>query len=420
MPTAGVSERDDATGRTRLDAFGIRVMVLCALVLFMDGFDTQAIGYTAPSIIDAWQIGRAAMGPVFSAGLLGLLVGALVLGPAADRFGRRPVLLGSVLWFGVLSLATTQVESVDALLWLRFLTGLGLGGAMPNAVALTSEYTPRRLRATAVMVMFCGFSTGAAVGGFVASGLISTFGWQSVFLIGGTAPCLAFVPLYFLLPESKGFLASRGKEQEVSVERQRMPVLQLFGAGRTATTLLLWVVFFMSLLDLYFVSNWLPTVINDAGVPLTQAVFVTAMFQVGGVVGTLTLGFVFDRFRPFVTLAVVYLGAAALIMLIGVAGTHVGFLIAAVLGAGVCVVGGQTAANALTAGVYPTEVRATGVGWALGLGRVGSIVGPMVGAWLIALEWQTRPLFMVAAVPAVVAALAAFLVDRVRRSAPPA
>jgi AAHS family 4-hydroxybenzoate transporter-like MFS transporter len=354
----------------------------------------------------------------------------------ADRIGRRPVLLGCVLWFGLLSLATAQASSADELLLLRFLTGLGLGGAMPNAVALTSEYTPHRLRATAVMVMFCGFSTGAAVGGFAAAGLIAKFGWTSVFLVGGIAPCIALLPLYFLLPESMRFLASRsGKEARVQAILTRMdpqlrhapivlaeeaparglPVLQLFGIGRTATTLLLWVVFFMSLLDLYFVSNWLPTVIRDAGIPLSQAVLITAMFQVGGVAGTLTLGRVFDRFAPFRSLAIVYLGAALMIVLIGVAGTSVAFLVAAVLGAGVCVVGGQTAANALTAGVYPTAVRATGVGWALGIGRIGSIVGPMFGAWLISLQWETQPLFMVAAIPVLVAAGAAFLIDRLRR-----
>lgn len=316
--------------RRPFGAFQIRVTALCALVVFLDGFDTQAIGYVAPSISDDWGLGRGAMGPVFSAGLFGLLVGALVCGPMADRFGRRPVLLVCTAWFGLLSLATTRAAGVEALLVCRFLTGLGLGGAMPNAIALTSEYTPRRLRATAVMVMFCGFSSGAAVGGLLAAGLIESYGWSAVFLVGGAAPCLALPLLLVWLPESLRFLAARGRDQDVAEVLGQIdpelagapaplasatdaetghgtPIGRLFEPGRRPVTLLLWVLFFMSLLDLYFVSNWLPTVIRDAGVPIDRAVLITALFQVGGVAGTLTLGRVFDRFRPFAVLSFVYL-----------------------------------------------------------------------------------------------------------------
>jgi AAHS family 4-hydroxybenzoate transporter-like MFS transporter len=411
----------------------IRVVALCAMVVFMDGFDTQAIGYVAPAIVRSWQVDRSVLGPVFAAGLVGLMMGALGFGPVADRFGRKPVLVGCTLWFGVLTLMTAAAWSIESLLVLRWLTGFGLGGAMPNAIALTTEYTPPRIRATTVMVMFCGFSLGAAFGGIAAAGLIDEFGWRSVFVVGGIAPCVAFLPLLLFLPESIRFLALSGRHQELarivrkidpamawgdgaafSAEPRRsghFPVRQLFMAGRAPLTLLLWVVFFMSLLDLFFISNWLPTVVHDSGVSLDRAVVITAMFQVGGVVGTFFLGRLFDRFSPFRALAVTYLGASVLILLIGTAGTSFPLLLVTVCAAGFCVIGGQTGANALTANAYPTSIRSTAVGWALGIGRIGSIVGPIVGGVLLSLGWEAKPLFRVAALPVLVAASAAFLID---------
>src|SRR6266446_9596245 len=187
MATVNVQEFID--GR-KLSGFQVRVFALCALIVLIDGFDTQAIGYVAPAIVRSWHVDRAALTPVFSAGLFGLMIGALSFGPIADRFGRKPVLVLCTLFFGLMSLLTVTADSLSSLIALRFLTGLGLGGAMPNAIALTSEYAPKRVRATAVMTMFTGFSLGAAVGGGVAAALISRFGWQSVFVLGGTFPLL--------------------------------------------------------------------------------------------------------------------------------------------------------------------------------------------------------------------------------------
>jgi AAHS family 4-hydroxybenzoate transporter-like MFS transporter len=413
-------------------AFQVKLLLTCATVLFLDGFDTTAIGYVAPALAKEWNVGKAALGPVFSAGLFGLMIGALVFGPLADRIGRKKIIIFSTLAFGIGTLVTSLVNDVNTLLAIRFLTGLGLGGAMPNTIALTSEFSPHRRRATMVMVMFVGFSIGAALGGLLAAALIPPFGWRSVFVVGGAAPLVLVPILAWRLPESVRFLALTGRADArvaklltfVNAKAafdagtrfvvdepalKGIPVQHLFRGGRTLATLLLWVVFFMSLLDIYFLSNW-------------------SMLQVGGVVGTFALGSIIDRFS-FRALALVYFVAVFAVGAIGQLGHSAALVTSAIFVAGFCIVGGQIAANALAAGFYPTSVRATGVGWALGIGRVGSIVGPLVGGVLLSLKWSAGEVFVAAAGAALCAALAAFSLGRlaglggtgkdVRASAPP-
>jgi AAHS family 4-hydroxybenzoate transporter-like MFS transporter len=371
---------------------------------------------------------------VFSAGLFGLMIGALTLGPLADRVGRKKIIIFSTLAFGLGTLATAFIQDVNTLLAIRFLTGLGLGGAMPNTIAMTSEFSPHRRRATMVMIMFCGFSAGAALGGLLAAALIPQFGWRSVFVVGGVAPLLLVPILALRLPESVRFLALTGQANARVAELLAsinpkvafasatqfvihepglagMPVLHLFRDGRTLVTILLWVVFFMSLLDLYFLTNWLPTVLNDLGASVSAAAVIGSMLQVGGVVGTFALGSVIDRFS-FRALALVYFVAVFAIGAIGQLGHSIVFVTMAIFATGFCMVGGQIAANALAAGFYPTSIRSTGVGWALGIGRVGSIIGPLVGGALMTAKWSTGSVFVAAATAAFCAALAAFSLSR--------
>lgn len=423
----------DYIDRQPVGAFQIRLILTFAAVLFLDGFDTQAIGYVAPALAREWSLSRAALGPVFSAGLFGLMIGALIFGPLADRVGRKKIIIFSTLAFGVGTLATAFVNDVTTLMVIRLLTGFGLGGAMPNAVAMTSEFSPRRRRATMVMAMFCGFSVGAALGGLLAAALIPHYGWRSVFVVGGVVPLLLVPMLAWRLPESVYFLALRGRAgvaellgritpdatpvapgTRFAVHELRLeglPVRHLFSGGRTVPTLLLWVVFFMSLLDLYFLANWLPTVLNDLGASVSAAALIGSMLQVGGVVGIFALGNVVDRFS-FRALALVYLVAVFAVGAIGQLSHAVAPVTLAIFAAGFCIVGGQIAANALAANFYPTAMRATGVGWALGIGRVGSIVGPLIGGALISAKWDTGELFLAAASAALCAALAAFWLSR--------
>ena len=428
-PNAAAVDVVEFIDQQPVGGFQLKLLAICAAVLFLDGFDTQAIGYVAPSLAKEWHLTKADLGPVFSAGLFGLMIGALLMGPLADRIGRRKIIMFSTLAFGLFTFATAFVNDVDSLLAVRFLTGLGLGGAMPNAIAMTSEFNPRRRRATMVMIMFCGFSLGAALGGDLAAALIPAFGWRSVFIVGGAVPLLLVPILAMTLPESVRFLVLTGREpQRVAellgligpkagvtaatrfvVHEEAMPgvpVLHLFRNGRTLATLLLWVVFFMSLLDIYFLANWLPTVLNDLGASVSAAAMIGSMLQIGGIVGSFALGSIIDRFS-FRALALVYFIAVFAVGAIGQLGHSAVLVILAIFVAGFCVIGGQIAANALTAGYYPTAVRATGVGWALGIGRVGSIVGPWVGGILLSLKWSAAEVFVTAAGAALCAALAA-------------
>ncbi len=346
--------------------------------------------------------------------------------------GRKPVILGSCIFFGVTSILTARADSLQSLIVLRFLTGLGLGGSMANAIALTAEYFPSRNRAFTTMAMFCGFPLGATLGGFLAAGLIAQFGWSSVFVVGGILPLILAVVVAATLPESIRHLVLKNypAAKIIAVLRRINPsavfaegttfvvheeqaagitVKHLFREGRALGTILLWIIFFCSLLDIFFLSSWLPTVLHDAGLSISASVVETSLFQGGGVVAGLTLGLVIDRAGFLKVLFPVYIGAGLAIGSIGFAGTSLGLIMIASFLSGAFVIGGQNSVNVLAAVFYPTYIRATGVGWALGIGRFGSIMGPIAGGMLLQARWDRTSLFMVAAVPAFVAAVSALI-----------
>ena len=423
--------------------YQLLVAVMCGLIVFVDGFDAQAMGYVAPALSAALQIPRGVLGSVISSGLVGMMIGALVSGPLADRIGRKPVLVASALIFGVGSLLTATAQSVESLMMFRVVTGLGMGGAMPNAIALTSEYMPRRRRAGAVTTMMCGFSLGAAVGGFVAASIIPRFGWESVFVVGGVIPIVIAVASLAILPDSIRFLLVTGRQDarvryyltriapEATIPAELSPgvdeprsggvfvVKELFTEGRAVSTTLIWVIYFMNLLNLYFLNSWLPTIISDAGIPVGTAIRLTSLFQIGGIGGALVLGRVLDRFFSFWILAGCYGWAALCVYLVGQAGASVPLLALTIACAGLGIIGGQNASHALSSEFYPTRMRSTGVGWALGIGRIGSIVGPVLGGQLLAQGTEARQVFWAAAVPALIATVAAASVAFVRRGALP-
>jgi AAHS family 4-hydroxybenzoate transporter-like MFS transporter len=416
--------------------FQLVVAVICGAIVLLDGFDAQVMGYVAPALGPELHIARGALGPVLSSGLIGMAIGAIVFGPLADRVGRRPVLILCPLIFGLGALLTATASSVPQLIVFRLLTGFGMGGAMPNTIALTAEYMPRRFRASAVMAMFCGFSIGAAVVGWVAAAVIPRFGWRAVFVVGGALPCVITVVAIAFLPESIRFLLRRRPEDPrvarylariapdapsgtltIAEEpaRSGFVIKQLFVSGRHWLTLLLWVMFFSNLLDLYFINSWLPTIMHDVGLEQERAILITTLFQVGGTIGAVVLGRLMDRHMSFRLLALMYVGAAGCVFLIGASGTSQAWLVVTVFAAGFGVIGAQNGANALAADVYPTAYRSTGVGWAFGVGRIGSILGPFLGAMLVG---KTPQLFLMAAVPLMLASTAALFaaVQRKARS----
>jgi AAHS family 4-hydroxybenzoate transporter-like MFS transporter len=425
--SANVIEVEQVLGETHHPAFQWMLLVLCGLCLVIDGFDAQAMGYVAPSVIREWHVSKGALGPVFSASLFGMLLGALALSVLADRIGRRPVLIGSTLFFAVAMLATPLVTTIPALLTLRFITGLGLGCIMPNAMALVGEFSSTAHRVKRMMLVSCGFTLGAALGGFISAALIPSFGWRAVFWVGGTVPLLLAFAMLAALPESLQFLVLKGREARALrwlarfdpslpihagtslVVREKdhggAPVAELFRAGRTPVTLILWAISFMNLIDLYFLSNWLPTVMRDAGYTTATAVIVGTVLQTGGVVGTLLLGWFIERFGFVRVLFVCFVGAAVTVGMIGSVAHALPWLLIVVFAGGFCVVGGQPAVNALAGHYYPTTLRSTGIGWSLGIGRIGSVIGPLVGGQLIALNWSNASLFHAAAAPVLCSAL---------------
>ncbi|QDQ82874.1 MFS transporter [Paraburkholderia megapolitana] len=425
--SSNVIEVERVLGETHHPAFQLMLLVLCGLCLVIDGFDAQAMGYVAPSVIAEWNVSKAALGPVFSASLFGMLLGALGLSVLADRIGRRPVLIGATFFFAAAMIATPLASTVPALIALRFITGLGLGCIMPNAMALVGEFSTPAHRVKRMMLVSCGFTLGAALGGFVSAALIPAFGWRAVFWVGGAVPLLLAFAMLAALPESLQFLVLKGRTERARrwlatfdpslhvdaqtriVVREKAdggaPVAELFRAGRTPVTLILWAISFMNLIDLYFLSNWLPTVMRDAGYTPATAVIVGTVLQTGGVIGTLSLGWFIERFGFVRVLFVCFACAAGFVGAIGSVAHALPWLLVAVFAGGFCVVGGQPAVNALAGHYYPTSLRSTGIGWSLGIGRIGSVIGPLVGGQMIALNWSNAALFHVAAVPVLCSAL---------------
>lgn len=426
-----VASVGDIIDNARVSPYQITVLTLCFLIVLVDGFDTAVIGYIAPSLREEWSLLPAQLAPAFGSGLLGLLIGSLVLGPVADAFGRKRVLLFSVLVFGSGTLASAYVHSIESLTLLRFMTGIGLGGAMPTCITLTSEYSPARRRMLLVTLSWSGFTAGLALGGLLAGQILPSFGWRGVLVLGGAVPLLMLPLLAWLLPESVRFLASSpghaarlrqvveritGKSwagvtllEQGGTTPLKSPISHLFIEGRGLRTLLLWLAFFCSLFVFYLLTSWLPSILNDSGYDLTQASRIGAMVPLGGTIGALLLALLMDRVGPYPVLALSYFGAA---IVIGVTGYLLGDawqLAAVVFLIGFGVAGAQNGLNLVSATIYPTAARVTGVSWAMASGRFGSIIGSMLGAWMIAAAGTPQVFFHWLALPVLVGSAAIFL-----------
>jgi AAHS family 4-hydroxybenzoate transporter-like MFS transporter len=421
-----------------LGRFQFWTVALCFLVAVLDGFDMQAIGYVAPAVAATLKAEVASFGPVFAIGLLGITLGSAGLGPIADRIGRKWPIVTATLFFGLATALTSVSMTFNELLAARFLTGLGLGAAMPNIIALTSEYAPIRVRNFLVTALFGGVSTGALLGGLLSSALLPDWGWRSVFYVGAAVPILATPLLAATLPESLRFLVAQNADsrriasalRRVASDRTFTPdqrfiltesggghasVVRLFENGRAATTIPLWIAFFMSLLIVLFLSSWLPTMLRQAGHPLQQAIFAVAILNLGGAVGSVLIGHFIDRMGPFVVLCTVFGGGAILVGAFGYLDVPFPILAAVTFMIGFCVHGAQSGCNGLAASLYPTTIRATGVGWALGVGRIGSIVAPLIGGAMLSSGWKLPDIFLAAALPSLCAATAIAVIGRPKR-----
>ena len=418
-----------------VSAFQWRALLLCIVVLILDGFDVVAIGFIAPSLVTDWHISREALAPVLSAGLFGLALGAITGGPLADRFGRRLVIISAVLFFGVMSLVSAWAPDIFWLTGLRFLTGLGLGASQPSAATLVSEYAPRRRRSLFVTAVYCGFTLGAAGGGFLSAGLVGRYGWQSILVVGGIIPILFAAAFVFVLPESIRFLALRQDRRDALARivneiapgtadaRTEFVIPEPTHPGRNSVglvlsrryrvpTVILWTGLFMNLLTVYLLNSWLPIMVRDAGFSLTDAALIGAMMQVGGTLGNISIGWSMDRWGPHVVLVCVLVAAAVFAALIGVEADGVALLMVLIFLLGFCTNSSNTGWTALAAQFYPTEIRATGTSVMTGVGRFGAIFGASVGGLLLGQHWSFGQVFTFLTLPIGIAVVAAVVKAR--------
>ena len=410
--------------------FIISIAIMCAIVALLDGFDTIAISYVAPLIGSSWKLPKEAFGLIFSAHYIGAAIGAALFGVLGDRYGRRPIIMTSTALFGVFALLTPLAYDFVTLLTLRFLTGIGLGGALSAVIALVSEYSPVRHRATLVSLMYAAFPLGGVVGGPLSAYVIANYGWQPVFLIGGIAPILFVVVLAFALPESLRFLSIRGADPkrinaimrrllpgtsetypklaslQTSLPPTRSTLRELFSSEYSRLTILLSFASFVTQLIIVYVFTWMPTLLTSAGLPLSQAILVSATFSLGGIVGSLVLARLIDQQSSYRALILAYLASAVCVGSIGFSTSNSIALFVAVGMAGVTIIGAQINLSAYTSTVYPTGIRSTGIGWAVGVGRLGAIAGALLGTALFAAGIELQSQYLIAGAPAVLAGVA--------------
>ncbi|SOB87315.1 MFS transporter, AAHS family, 4-hydroxybenzoate transporter [Sphingomonas guangdongensis] len=433
------AELDAIVDGQRFGRFNLALLCWSFLALFADGFEISSLGLATPHLIREWGVTAGSLGPMLSASLAGIFIGAPLLGTLGDRYGRRfAIILGCVL-FGVTTLAVAFTSNVTQIAVLRFLTGVGMGGVMPNAIALNSELSPRRLRAALVTLMFMGISAGSATPPLVALWGMAEYGWRLIFVVGGVIALLAALGLFLFLPESVKYLHRRGgRDAELLAVLRRMrpdldladgtrfapppaqqagdtSVVALFRGGLAPVTLLLWVCFATALMANYFLNSWLPLMLEMKGVEQRDAALIVTFFHIGGTLGGIAMAVLLGRMGMLAVAALLLLAAPAVVafgmpaLSAIVLGLLVGF-------AGFAILGAQFGSNVTAGMIYPTAVRAKGVGTALAIGRLGSVLGPLIGAQMLALKVPMTVLLLALAGPILLggaAALAiAFLIRR--------
>lgn len=431
-------EIDDLLDAHRLSGLQKYVLVLCTLAVLFDGYDLQVLALAVPALTKAWGIAPAALSVALSASLLGMGLGAALLGPLGDRYGRRTVLAGTMAIVGVSSLAAALAHNPVQLALCRFCTGAALGASLANAYVLTADFMPRRRRSTLITLSYCNTATGALVAGLVAPTVIAHYGWPATFVIGGALPLALSAALIVTGPESIKFLLHRqpGSPAIARILRRIAPgvapeavyltppaqllagsVRDLFRRPYRASTLLLWLGYGMNSFTLYLLVSWLPTLLTGAGWLPALAIRAMAFNQLGGVLGGLSLAWLMDRFGAERTLASGFaINAAALLLFLLVPS---GFFSwgALLLVIGACTGGSQFAIVSLAAALYPSSILATGSGWASAVARIGAFTSPLVGGALIAAGVAPTQVIAGLAVPAVVCVISMLGLSRARQPA---
>ena len=376
----------------------IRVASLCFMVLFLEGYDITSMSYAIPSLIDVWHVKPPQFTIALTAGSFGLLFGALSAGLLGDRLGRKPVLIGCTAVFGLFSLLTAFATGLQSLAAMRFFTGLGLGGGIPIAIALATDYAPLKSPRRLVILMSAGISVGNTAGGFIASQIVKTAGWESIFVVGGLLPLLVIPLLAFFMPESHTL-------RSVDAAARKTTPADLFRNGLALRTSILWMVNLFNLVGNYFILFWLPAILHAKGLTPSAAVLATTMYALGSIVGALITAPIVDRFGVERIIAAILCLGAACVLAVGLFELPFLALCVVIAGAGIGIGGCQHGINSVSGALYPPAIRSTGTGWALGFGRIGQIGGPLVGGTLLGLGWASRDIFLAASIPAACVAI---------------
>lgn len=421
-----------------VSGFQIRVVLLCGLVALLDGLDIQTMAITTPHIAREWGMEPGAFGPVLSMSFAGIMLGTILLGTLGDRIGRRRLVLIAFVALGLSSIFTAFAQTMGQLAILRLITGFAIGGCLPNVTALTTEYVPAKRAGMIVTLMYAAVPLGGVTGSLLAGSLIAAIGWQGVFLIGGVVPLVICALLCLALPESVRFLVARGDDpQKVAsilgridpgyvyapgdsftldhAVARRGSLSDLFRSGLRPLTLLIWLIFFFSMAVMYLLTSWLPSIFTRAGWPIEDAIRTLAFFQLGGIAGGLIGGYLLDRVGAYPVLIMAFALGASLTAGIGLFGADPMTVRLLVVGAGFGIVGGQLVLTALAATVYSTENRSTGIGWALGVGRLGAVISPIIGGMALSAGLDQTSLFLGAAAPALVCLTATIILASIRR-----
>jgi len=423
--------------------YQIWVCLLCFSVVFFDGFDLTVIGVTIPKIATHLNASPAELGLAVSAGQLGPMLGAVIIGMLADRVGRKKTMFFCALVFGFFTFMISHISSVEELALYRFLAGLGMGGAIPNALAFGSEYAPSRLRASLSLYMWAGMPTGAMIAAFSASYLLPNYGWQSVYFIGGLVPVIiAFIILLFL-PESLQHLVGSGSKKAMdkaygilSRINQNLPsannvkltmptttkeskgsVKTLFTGDRMVTTLLIWLLFYLSFYLLWILFSWVPTLLKQSGATVQQYSMGFAFIHMGSVIACFCIGRCMSKFNKLNVVKYLFIGAFIAMLAFGYFSSHSFYIVIVVsIFTGMLVNGGNSSLMGLASAVYPSEARATGIGWAYGIGKIGSLIAPVIGGLYLSRNWSVFKICAINGSSALVIAVIVIILQRYMRA----
>lgn len=429
------SELFSVFNRGKLTGVQLGVMLTCWLINMLDGFDVLAIAFAAPTISAEWKLQAGTLGVVLSAGLVGMALGAMFIAPLADRFGRRRVILWCLAVIGTAMVATAAVNTINLLIVMRLITGLGVGGMLASLNTMVAEYAPGRGRNFAISFLQSGYAIGGLSGGLLAAALIPAFGWQAVFIAGGLATLVMVAFVLTLMPESLHYLVERRPPDALAQVNRvlarlgenplaALPVLEekspppgireIFAPALKWGTLMLWLSFFMSMLTLYFLLLWTPQIIVNAGLPTSRGIIVGAVLNVGGLIGMLTLGYLSERLGLYRLIMIFFFMAAMSMVAFALIEASPNVLLVLAFVLGFFTVGGMIGLYSAAAGIYPTTLRSTGLGWGIGIGRIGAILGPNVAGVLIGIGWEQSDYFLLLALPLLIAMASTYALRKVQ------